>query len=84
MEAIHVATCFKVTKQSNLWRRNQKVWLLYRSRTGGNAAYVTGRHRGNGRWINGWVHWTKEAKPRFVECEISEAFEQFLDETRSF
>jgi len=84
MESIHVQTCFKVTKQSRLWRRNQKVWLLYLSRTGGNAAFVTGRHRGKGRWINGWVHWNAKSMPTFIECNVSKQFREFLHKTKTF
>lgn len=71
-------TCCKVTRQQHLWRKGQKVWLVYRVHD--YAAYVKGRYRGKGRWIRGWLHWTKNDPPRWVECEIMPEFRKFLDD----
>lgn len=48
------ATLYRMTRDTGLWKRGQRVWEVYR--TGALAAFVTGRWRGKGRWIEGWIH----------------------------
>lgn len=45
---------YKITRDTNLWKKNQKVWQIFG--TGALAAYCIGRWRGKGRWIKCWIH----------------------------
>jgi hypothetical protein len=45
----------KVTRDTNLWKKGQKLWVIFH--TGALAAYCAGRYRGKGRWIRAWAHW---------------------------
>lgn len=79
----------KVIRDTPLLKKGQKVWLM-----NGYAAiccsdrsgYALGKYRGNGRWINVWVHcgnpeWKRNGSPdtKLVgEVVVSEAFLKYL------
>jgi len=46
---------FKMTFDSKKFNKNQIVWI--QKATGAMAARVTGKFRGNGRYISAWVTW---------------------------
>ncbi len=45
---------FKITRDTNLWKKGQKVFELWG--TGALAWYVVGRYKGKGRFIQAWIH----------------------------
>ena len=75
---------FIITRDTNLWRKGQKVWGIFG--TGDLAWYVIGRYRGRGRWITGWVHFhgsdSNDGRPdaRYVgEVKIKASFKKYLE-----
>lgn len=43
----------RLRADTHLFNANQKCWVLFRS--GACATFVTGKHRGKGRYIQAWV-----------------------------
>ena len=65
--------CFKVVKESKVFRLNQKVWLIQLA--GNNdGAMVVGKYRGKGRYVKAWTHWKSNCPPRIIECDVTERF----------
>lgn len=64
-------------KNTNLFRKNQRCWIKYT--TGQLAVCVVGKHRGKGRYIQGWLHAPKEYDPKLIkEIEVEEEFAKRL------
>jgi hypothetical protein len=70
-------TKFHLTKHSNMFVIGQPLWLVFKS--GNHAALVIGRHKGNGKYIKGWVRWNDTCIPKFEECEVDEHFYNFVN-----
>lgn len=77
---------YKITRNGRLWKRGQKVWLIFE--TGALAAYVIGKYRGKGRWIKGWVNSPDEygkgfgCKPnaKYIgEVQVTKKFNDYLE-----
>ena len=62
----------KASKNSKMWRKNQKLWNPHP--TGSQAAQVVGKYRGNGRYVKAWYHWNDSCLPDFIECDVSDEF----------
>jgi hypothetical protein len=73
MESCNVMVA-KMTHRTNHFNENQKVWLVYG--TGDQAAMVTGKYRGKGRYVKAWIKWDTEERPvpKFKEIEVSRDF----------
>lgn len=64
----------KITRDTNIWKKGQKVWVVYY--TGDLAYKCIGRFRGNGRWVMAWAHSdsaNRDAK-WLGEVDVSEQF----------
>ena len=64
----------KMTYESNHFNRNQKIWLQFM--TGNQAAKVTGKYRGKGRYVSAWIKWGTKNKPApsWNKVEVSSEF----------
>lgn len=65
-------TMFKMPFKTNLFNKNQKVFVI--STTGQLAFFVKGRHRGKGRYIKAWVKLKAEIMPRFIDVKMPRGF----------
>ena len=67
-------TMFKMVRPTKHFNLNQKVWVC--QMTGSQACLVVGKYRGNGRYVAAWVRYDRknDPQPRFVECEVTDAF----------
>ena len=51
----------KITMDTNLWKKGQKVWILFF--TGACASFAIGKYKGGGRWIKGWIKYVDNHHP---------------------
>ena len=67
---------FKMPFSTNLFRKGQKVWVVFMS--GAESAECVGRYRGNGRYVRAWVSWgaKSKAEPTVIEFEVDDDFAQ--------
>jgi hypothetical protein len=75
IETVNVA-CIKLPFQTKHFNQNQKVWV--RATTGAEAALVTAKRRGRGRWISAWINWRSKEKTR-VEFKVFSVSKEFSD-----
>lgn len=64
----------KMTRRTNHFNPNQKVWLQMLA--GSLAAKVVGRYRGKGRYVSAWVKWDTQTKPmpEWATIEVDKSF----------
>lgn len=64
----------KMPQRTKTFNQGQKVWLQQMS--GACAALVTGKYRGNGRYVSGWIKWngTTKPAPSWIDCNVSKDF----------
>lgn len=61
----------KPIRNTNLFRKNQKCWIWFK--TGACAICVKGKYRGKGRMIQGWLHYPRDFDYNDIkEIEITE------------
>lgn len=74
---------FKAQRQSNRFRKNQKVWVTVDF---ANHAFIRFKWRGNGRYVNGVIpkfigqQWNKDiGEDGFKEIEVDDEFAKRLE-----
>lgn len=56
---------FKMPFDTKIFRKNQKVWVIFI--VGSYAVYVCGKYRGRGRYVRGWVNYSSKTKLKIME-----------------
>lgn len=65
------------TKDTHLFRKNQKCWILFGSGSGGIC--VKAKYRGRGRYIEAWLQYPSQCDPDSIkEIEVSDSFYKFI------
>lgn len=59
-------------KDTNLFRKNQRCWVIFRAGT--CDLLVSGKYRGRGRYIRAWINDKNYDHERMKEIEISDEF----------
>ncbi len=63
----------KLGKQTHLFNRNQKCWIITKPAGMGDCK-VKAKHRGNGRYIEAWIHYSDFDHKTIKEVEVTDEF----------
>jgi len=74
----------KIIRDTRLWKKGQKVWVLSWRQLGHGSSPALGRYKGTGRWINAWIHYdsdNKHADAKWIgEVKVSQEFILYLSQ----